>query len=80
MKTITKTLAVLGLAAIGLAGCADSNEKIGTTDAAGKATVGVVPPGTPTTSEGAKNAYQGAMQKSESKAADYKAATNQNSK
>ena len=80
MKTITKTLAGLGLAAIGLAGCADSNEKINTPDGAGKATVGVTPPGTPTTSEGAMKSYQGAMQKSDSKAKDYKDATNQNNK
>lgn len=79
MKTITKALAALSLAAIGLAGCADSNEKIGTTDAAGKPTVGVNPPGTPTTSEGARKANMGLMT-NDKKAEDYKAATNAGSK
>lgn len=79
MKTITKTLAALGLASIGLAGCADSNEKINTTDASGKPTVGVNPPGTPTTSDSFRNQNKGLMG-NEKKAEAYKAETNQGSK
>ena len=78
MKTITKTLAVLGLAAVGLAGCAESNEKLATTDAAGKSTVGVNPPGAQN-SDDFRNKNKGLMG-TEKKADDYQKATSQGSK
>lgn len=79
MKTITKTLAVLGLATIGLVGCAESNEKINTTDGAGKATVGVNPVGTPVKSEDFRNQNKGLMEGGK-KADEYKKTANQESK
>jgi len=68
MKTITKTLAVLGLAAFGLAGCADNNETVMSKDASGKVTQGVNPPGLDKSSAGAAKAIPGAMNSDKSKA------------
>jgi PBP1b-binding outer membrane lipoprotein LpoB len=68
MKTITKTLAALSLAAFGLAGCADSNENVMARDATGKVTQGVNPPGLDKTSAGANKAQPGAMSGEKAKA------------
>jgi hypothetical protein len=60
MKTITKTLAVLGLAAF-VTGCAESNESVNGKDASGKVVQGVNPPGLDKSSGGAAKANPGAM-------------------
>jgi hypothetical protein len=44
MKTITKKLAVLGVMAVGLVGCAENNEKNVMTDPNGVPQTGVTPP------------------------------------
>jgi hypothetical protein len=75
MKTFTKTLAVLGLAAF-VAGCAESNESIGLKDASGKVTQGVNPPGLQKSSADFAKSTPGAMGKPKS-AEEYKKQTGQ---
>jgi len=77
MKTITKTLAVLGLGAISLAGCAESNEGINSKDPTGKPTAGVTPANAPKTSADFMKANPSAMQKDKKAEEKYKEATGQ---
>lgn len=76
MKTITKKLAVLGVVAMGLIGCAESNEKIVMTDPTGKVQSGggVTPPNAPRTSKDFMKQNKGVMS-DPAQAAKYKEAT-----
>jgi len=75
MKTITKKLAVLGVMAVGVVGCAENNEKNVMTDPNGTVqSGGVTPPNAPRKSSDFANQNKGAMQDPKVQA-DYKNAT-----
>jgi len=75
MKTITKKLAVVGIAAVGLIGCAESNEKNVMTDPTGKVQQGgVTPAGAPRSSSDFMKQNKGAMN-DPAQAAKYKEQT-----